>query len=61
MKSILDPSFRYTNSVDTDVRKTFARVRREQRKSEQVRTAVETEAANKVLPINPPRKYAAPL
>ena len=29
MKSILDPSFRYTNSVDTDLRETFARVRRE--------------------------------
>ena len=31
MKSILDPSFRYTKSVDTDLRKTFARIRREQR------------------------------
>jgi hypothetical protein len=30
MKSILDPSFRYTKSVDTDLRKTFARIRREQ-------------------------------
>ena len=29
MKSILDSGFRYTNSVETDVRKTFARVRRE--------------------------------
>ena len=32
MKSILDPSFRYTQSVETDLRKTFARIRREQRK-----------------------------
>jgi hypothetical protein len=32
MKSILDPAFRYTKSVDTDLRKTFARVRRELRK-----------------------------
>ena len=32
MKSILDPSFRYTKSVDTDLRKTFARIRREQQK-----------------------------
>jgi hypothetical protein len=31
MKSILDPSFRYTKSVDTDIRKTFARIRRELR------------------------------
>lgn len=30
MKSILDRSFRYTSSAQTDVRKTFARVRREQ-------------------------------
>jgi hypothetical protein len=35
VKSILDPSFRYTNSAETDLRKTFARVRREQRKREQ--------------------------
>lgn len=32
MKSILDPSFRYVSSRDTDLRKTFARLRREQRK-----------------------------
>jgi hypothetical protein len=29
MKSILDPSFRYTSSLHTDVRKTFERIRRE--------------------------------
>ena len=29
MKSILDPSFEYTSSVDTDIRKTFDRVRGE--------------------------------
>jgi hypothetical protein len=27
MKSILDPSFRYTSSVNTDLQKTFARIR----------------------------------
>jgi hypothetical protein len=31
MKSILDPSFRYTASFDTDLRKTFARIRRDYR------------------------------
>lgn len=31
VKSILDPKFRYTDSASTDLRKTFARVRREQR------------------------------
>lgn len=29
MKSILDPSFRYTPSAGTDLKKTFARIRRE--------------------------------
>ena len=29
MKSILDPTVRYTSSVATDVRRTFERVRRE--------------------------------
>ncbi len=32
MKSVLDPAFRYTKSIDTDLRKTFARIRREQTK-----------------------------
>ena len=32
MKSILDPTFRYTPSSATDLRKTFARVRREMQK-----------------------------
>ena len=32
MKSLLDRSFRYTKSVDTDLRNTFARIRREQRR-----------------------------
>jgi hypothetical protein len=31
VKSILDRSFRYTPSSETDLRKTFARIRREQR------------------------------
>ncbi len=31
MKSILDPSFRYVSSVATDLRKTFARIRRDRR------------------------------
>ncbi len=31
MKSILDPSFRYTASFNTDLHKTFARIRRDRR------------------------------
>jgi len=34
MKSILDPSFKYTRSSDTDLRKTFARIRRERSKQQ---------------------------
>lgn len=30
MKSVFDSSFRYTRSIETDVRKTFERIRREQ-------------------------------
>ncbi len=30
MKSVLDPSFTYTRSIETDLRKTFERVRRQQ-------------------------------
>jgi hypothetical protein len=33
MKSLFDPKFRYVPSVATDIRKTFARVRREQEKA----------------------------
>ena len=33
MKSILDPSFRYVSSSNTDLRKTFARIRRQQQAS----------------------------
>jgi hypothetical protein len=33
MKSILDPSFKYVSSANTDLRKTFARIRREQQKA----------------------------
>ena len=38
MKSILDPTFRYTPSVETDLRKTFARVRRETMKAQKQAT-----------------------
>jgi|SoiMethySBSTD1v2_1073268.scaffolds.fasta_scaffold405868_2 hypothetical protein len=43
MKSILDPSFRYTTSVQTDLRKTFARVRRELREQQQAALAASTD------------------
>jgi len=40
MKSILDRSFRYTPSFNTDLQETFARIRRAQRNdAEQIRIA----------------------
>lgn len=36
MKSILDPTFRYVPSADTDIRKTFDRVRREMARAERM-------------------------
>ncbi|HEX9278425.1 MAG TPA: hypothetical protein VGA51_18755 [Casimicrobiaceae bacterium] len=49
MKSILDPSFRYTKSVETDLRRTFARIRRELRKQQQEQSTLGVEARSKVL------------
>jgi hypothetical protein len=44
VKSILHPSFRYTPACNTDIRKTFARIRREQ--------AAQQRIAASVTPIN---------
>lgn len=51
MKSILDHKFHYTSSVETDVKKTFARVRREICRLEQAKSAANAEASKKVLQI----------
>jgi hypothetical protein len=32
-KSLLDPTFKYRKAVSTDVRKTFRRIKREQKKA----------------------------
>ncbi len=37
MKSILDPTFRYTNAANTDIKKTFARIRKEQQREQKVK------------------------
>lgn len=57
MKSILDPTFRYTNSANTDVRKTFARIRREQKQRERANAAAAAAPAN-VL-VMQARRYGA--
>ncbi|HEX8009899.1 MAG TPA: hypothetical protein VF814_03035 [Casimicrobiaceae bacterium] len=56
MKSILDPSFRYVPSVETDLRKTFARVRRELRAG----TQKSDEALAKTNVLSLQRRQATP-
>jgi len=60
MKSILDPSFRYTSSAQTDLRKTFARVRRELQLKEQAQKLAEVETRRKVSPLWGQDKAAPP-
>lgn len=43
MKSLLDRSFQYIPSVETDLRKTFARVRRQLKADEEARVVAESE------------------
>jgi hypothetical protein len=52
MKSILDPSFHYTKSVETDLRKTFARIRGELRDQQQRPSMAGVEVMRKVLPFH---------
>ena len=41
MKSILDPTFKYTSSAKTDLRKTFARIRREAKEKREKENVVQ--------------------
>jgi hypothetical protein len=58
MKHILDSSFRYKPSFDTDVRKTFDRVRRQQQQQPKARDhgAGKPEVRVKVLQIDSLKK-----
>lgn len=51
MKSILDPSFRYTSSAQTDLKKTFARIRGAQGAGDRAGSETNAEAGSNVLPI----------
>jgi hypothetical protein len=55
MKSILDPSFRYTKSFDTDLRKTFIRIRRAQQRQQ---STPQDQPSPKVVPIGPRTRAA---
>jgi len=51
MKSILDATFRYVPSFKTDLRKTFARIRRDDRKTVEGATVEHGGAGVKVVSI----------
>jgi hypothetical protein len=51
MKSILDPSFRYTTSLKTDLATTFARVRRDQLRKAEASAQAAAEGRSTVSPI----------
>lgn len=48
-KSILDPEFKYRNAASTDVRKTFERIRREQRLEQERRYSANEFGTAKVI------------
>ncbi len=57
MKSIFDSSFRYTRSIETDVRKTFERIRREQQAERRRKAgAANVDLDVKVVQLEQPRK-----
>jgi hypothetical protein len=49
MKHILDRNFRYTNSVSTDLRETFARVRREISQLERAQPTARVDVARRPI------------
>ena len=59
MKSILDRSFHYTPSSQTDLRKTFARIRREQRAQDAANDRAAAEASLKVSQLRPAASVTA--
>lgn len=53
MKSILDRSFRYTPSFETDVRETFARIRREQQVCGENEPQAARQAPGRIVALKP--------
>ncbi|HET9338120.1 MAG TPA: hypothetical protein VFQ55_03910 [Casimicrobiaceae bacterium] len=57
--NILDPKFRYVDSYSTDLRKTFARIRREAREQAKPAAPREGAAPANVLTLERARKSAS--
>jgi hypothetical protein len=56
MKHILDASFRYRPSFDTDVRKTFERIRKQQQEQAREQAKQDPEVRVKVLQLDQLKK-----
>jgi len=59
MKHILDSAFQYRPSFDTDVRKTFEKVRRQQQARDREQTKPNAEITVKVLKLEQLKKVAS--
>jgi hypothetical protein len=57
VKSLLDPTFKYVPSVETDIRKTFARVRRETRRQSPV-LSTKNERSSKIAVLFGDKSFA---
>jgi hypothetical protein len=58
MKSILDPTFHYVPSVETDLKKTFSRIRREMEKAKAQKQAMNAAGPTRVIMLNRPKEFA---
>jgi hypothetical protein len=58
MKSILDPTFHYVPSVETDLKKTFSRIRREMEKTKAKNQAMSAAGPTRVIMLNRPKELA---
>ena len=58
MKSILDPTFHYVPSAQTDLRKTFSRVRREMARAK-AQVSRETSASGRVVVLSRSKEFAS--
>jgi hypothetical protein len=59
MKSVLDPSFHYVPSIKTDIRKTFARIRKEARELSATAPQARAGTSNTVAVLFPDQKAAS--
>lgn len=61
MKSVFDPSFKYRPSIETDVRKTFERIRRElQAQRNREVPAANSDGEVKIIQLEPSKKGTSP-